>query len=139
MVFLLQKQPFLILLLGLLLVLSPVSSKDFKISNRGFDKIFDMLESQYFAQTVSGTSFLSAEEHHINSDNSDESDLTDGYVPVMALDYYGSWNSTYDGKNFDVFTKTKGFAHFVAFEDSSDDLDIDNDLVFWIYDGQYVD
>lgn len=73
-------------------------------------------------------------------DSSDDIDGSDSYIPIMTLNYYGSWNtSTSDNSDqqFDFFNNTFGTVDFSASENYTEG--IDSNLVFKFYDGPYRD
>jgi len=74
-----------------------------------------------------------------NNFNVDDGGFDDESVPIMELQYYGSWNSTASTstKQFDYFSGSIGSAEFTA-QDLDDD-GMDDYILYWFYDGQYVD
>lgn len=61
--------------------------------------------NKYYQQMLeyskeSNTLFLQNElkANNFNVDSSDQSDLGDGYIPIMTLDYYGTWNAVSQDK-----------------------------------------
>lgn len=73
-----------------------------------------------------------------NYDSSSDNEASESYIPIMTLNYYGSWNATPTVNNdqqFDFFNNTYGSVEFTASENYT--LGIDNNLAFRFYDGPY--